>query len=80
MFHEMEPLPPLVLHQEARSGVHLGLRRGEFVVIIITNSSLPPISGCSPPGVSNSIVGLLDGDGLDEIYHVIELGLIGLDP
>ena len=27
--------------------------------------------------MSNSIVGLLDSDGLDEIYHVIELeGLI----
>ena len=31
-------------------------------------------------GVSNSFVGLLDGDGLDEIYHVIELVLLGLDP
>ena len=30
--------------------------------------------------VSNSIVGLLDGDGLDEIYHVIELVLLGFDP
>ena len=30
--------------------------------------------------MSNSIVGLLDGDGLDEIYHVIELVLLGLDP
>ena len=30
--------------------------------------------------VSNPIVGLLDGDGLDEIYHVIELVLLGLDP
>ena len=29
---------------------------------------------------SNSIVGLLDGDGLDEIYHVIELVLLGLIP
>ena len=26
------------------------------------------------------IVGLLDGDGLDEIYHVIELVLLGFDP
>ena len=34
----------------------------------------------SPPCVSNSIVGLLDGDGLDEIYHVIELVLLGFDP
>ena len=30
--------------------------------------------------VSNSIIGLLDGDGLDEIYHVIELVLLGFDP
>ena len=25
-------------------------------------------------------VGLLDGDGLDDIYHVIELVLVGFDP
>ena len=25
-------------------------------------------------------IGLLDGDGLDEIYHVIELVLLGYDP
>ena len=30
--------------------------------------------------MSNPIVGLLDGDGLDEIYHVIELVLLGFDP
>ena len=30
--------------------------------------------------MSNSFVGLLYGDGLDEIYHVIELVLLGLDP
>ena len=30
--------------------------------------------------MSNSIVSLLDGDGLDEIYHVIELVLLGFDP
>ena len=30
--------------------------------------------------MSNSIVDLLDGDGLDEIYHVIELVLLGFDP
>ena len=28
----------------------------------------------------NSIIGLLNGDGLDEIYHVIELDLLGFDP
>ena len=30
--------------------------------------------------MSNSFVRLLDGDGLDEIHHVIELVLLGLDP
>ena len=30
--------------------------------------------------MSNLIVGLLDGDELDEIYHVIELVLMGIDP
>ena len=30
--------------------------------------------------MSHSIVGLLDGDGLDEIYRVIELVLLGLIP
>ena len=30
--------------------------------------------------MSNSIIGLLDGDGLDEIYHVIKLVLLGFDP
>ena len=27
-----------------------------------------------------SFVGLLDGDGLDEMYHIIELVLLGFDP
>ena len=30
--------------------------------------------------MSNSIVDLLDGDGLDEIYHIIELVLLEFDP
>ena len=30
--------------------------------------------------MSNSIIGLLDSDGLDEIYHVTELVLLGFDP
>ena len=30
--------------------------------------------------MSYPIVGLLDGDRLDEIYHVIELVLLGIDP
>ena len=29
--------------------------------------------------MSNCTVGLLDGDGLDEIYHVIELVLLGFE-
>ena len=34
----------------------------------------------SPHGVSNSFVGSLVGEELDEIHHVIELVLLGLDP
>ena len=34
----------------------------------------------SPPGVSNSFVGSLVGEELDEIHHVIKLVLLGLDP
>ena len=30
--------------------------------------------------MSNSIVGLLGGDEVDENYHVIELVLLGFDP
>ena len=30
--------------------------------------------------MSNYIIGLLGGDGLDEIYHVIEVVLLGFDP
>ena len=59
MIHEMEPPSPPVLHREARSGVRLGLRRGGSSFFIITNPSPSPISWCSPPGVSNSVVGLL---------------------
>ena len=51
-----------------------------FVVVVIINHHPSPISGCSPLGVSNSIVGLLDSDGWDEIYHVIELVFLGFDP
>ena len=32
-----------------------------------------------PSCVSNLTIGLLDGDGLDEIYHVIKLVLLGFD-
>ena len=78
--HEKEPPSPPVLHWEARSGGRLGLQRGGSLFFVITNPSPSPIPWWSPPGVSNSIVGLLDGDGLDEIYHVIELVLLGFDP
>ena len=79
-FYDMEPPPSPKTSREGWSGVHLGLRRGESVAIVIINHPPSPISWCSPPCVSNSIVGLLDGDGLDEIYHVIELVLLGFDP
>ena len=79
-FYDMKPPPPLVLHREGRSRVRSGLRRGESVAIVIINHPPTPISLCSPPCVSNFIVGLLEGDGLDEIYHVIELVLLGFDP
>ena len=79
-FYDTEPPPSPKLSREGWSGVRSGLRRGESVTIIIINLPPSPISWCSPPCVSNSIVGLLDGDGLDEIYHVIELVLLGFDP
>ena len=79
-FYNMEPPPSPNLSREGWSGVRSGLRRGESVAIVIINHPPSPISWCSPPCVSNSIVGLLDGDGLDEIYHVIELVLLGFDP
>ena len=40
----------------------------------ITNSMM------LPTGVSNSFVGSLVGEELDEIHHVIELVLLGPDP
>ena len=79
MFYDTKPPPPPVLPREGRSGVHFGLRRGEIVAVVIINHPPSPISRCSPPCMSNPIVGLLDGDGL-EIYHVIELVLLGFDP
>ncbi len=39
---------------------------------------LSPLYPCSISDLA--IVGLLDGDGLDEIYHVIKLVLLGFDP
>ena len=80
VFYDTELLPSPNLSREGWSGVRSGLRRGESVAIVIINLPPSPISWCSPPCVSNSIVGLLDGDGLDEIYHVIKLVLLGFDP
>ena len=80
VIHVTEPTSPPVLHREARSGVCLGLQRGGPSFFVITNPSPSPIPWCSPPGVSNSFVGSLVGEELDEIHHVIELVLLGLDP
>ena len=80
MFYDTEPSPSPKLSREGWSGVRSGLRRGESIAIVIINHPPSPISWCSPSCVSNSIVGLLDNDGLDEIYHVIELVLLGFDP
>ena len=56
-----------------------GLERGIFGLhhdqpFSIANSMMLPL------GVSNFFVGLLVGEELDEIHHVIELVLLGLDP
>ena len=59
-FYDMESLPSPNLSREGWSGVRSGLRRGESVVVVIVNHPPSPISWCSPPCVSNSIVGLLD--------------------
>ena len=75
---KMPPIPKL--SQECWSGVRSGLRRGESIAIIIINRPPSPISWCSLMCMSNSIVGLLESDGLDEIYHVIELIFLGFDP
>ena len=80
VFYDTEAPPPPVLHLEGRSGVRSRLWRGEIVAIFIINLPSSPIPLCSSPFVSNLIVGLLDGDGLVEIYHVIELVLMGIDP
>ena len=79
-FYDTEPPPSPNLSREGWSGVCSGLRRGGFVVVVIIKHPPSPISWCSPSCVSNSIVGLLDGDGLDDIYHVIQLVLLGFDP
>ena len=79
--HETEPPPSPVLPREGISKDHLGLRRGGgSSIFVITNTSPLPIPWCSPPRVSNNFVGLLVGEELDEIHHVIELVLLGPDP
>ena len=80
MLYDTEPPPIPKTSREGWSGVRSGLQRGESISILILNHPPSPISCCSLPCVSNSIVGLLEGDGLDEIYHVIELVLLGFDP
>ena len=79
-FYDTKPPPNPNLSREGWSGVRSGLPRGESIAIVIINLPPSPISWCSLPSVSNSIVGLLEGDGLDEIYHVTELDLWGFDP
>ena len=79
-FYDTEPPPSPKTSREGWSGVRSGLRRGGFIAVVIINHPPSPISWCSPPCVSNSVVGLLDGDELDEIYHVIKLVLLGFDP
>ena len=78
--YDKEPPPSPTTSGQGWSGVRSRLRRGESVAIVIINLPPSPISWCSPSCVSNSIVGLLGGDGLDEICHVIELVLLGFDP
>ena len=79
-FYDMEPPPSPNLSREGWSLVRSGLRRGGFIAIVIINLHPSPISWYSLPCMSNPIVGLPDNDGLDEIYHVIELVLLGFDP
>ena len=79
VFHETEPPPSPVLPWEGISGVRLGLQRGGSSIFVITNTSPSPIPWCAPSGVSNSFVGSLVGEELDEIHHVIELVLLGHD-
>ena len=80
MIHETELPPSPVLPREVRSGVRLGLWRGGSSFFVVTNPSPSPIPWCSPPGVSNSFVGLLVDEELDEIHYVIELVLLVPDP
>jgi hypothetical protein len=75
-FHDTEPPPPPVLPREAWSGVRLGLRRGGSSSFVIINLSPVPIPWCSPPGVSNSLVGLLVGErvGWDSSCNQVSFG------
>ena len=79
-FYDTEPPPSLKTSWEGWSGVRSGFRRGGSVAVVIINHPPSPISWCSPPCVSNTIVVLLYGHGLDYIYHLIELVLLLFDP
>ena len=57
-----------------------GSGEGGSSIFVITNPSPSPIPLCSPPRVSNSFVDSLFSEEFDEIHHVIELVLLGLDP
>ena len=65
-FYYTEPPPSPKTSWEGWSGVRSGLQRGESIAIVIINHPPSPISWCSLPCVSNSIVGLLDGDRSEE--------------
>ena len=69
MIHETEPPPSPILPREGRSRVHLGLRRGGSSIFIIINHPPSRISWRSLLEVSNSFVGSLVGEELDEIHH-----------
>ena len=56
-FYDTEPPPSPKTCLEGWFGVRSGLRRGGFVAVVIINHPPSPISWCSPPCVSNSIIG-----------------------
>ena len=79
-FYDTDPPPSPNLSRDGWSGVCSGLRRGESIAIVIINHPPSPVWWCSPPCVSNSFIGSLVSLELDEIHHLIELVLLGLDP
>ena len=78
VFYNTEPPPSPKTSREGWSRVRSGLRKEESVAIVIINIPPSPISWWSPQCVSNSIVVLLDDDGLDEIYYVLRMMLLWL--